>query len=64
MDEANTERRHRCPDCGSYDIRRDHRRGILERWALTLFGTRPYQCIECGHRFWDSPLGDGRSYTD
>jgi len=62
--EATSDRFHQCPHCGSDLVRRDHRKGLFERWALRLLGTRPYHCVECGRRFWDRPLGDDSSYID
>jgi DNA-directed RNA polymerase subunit RPC12/RpoP len=41
----------KCPYCqDSGRIRRSHRRNCFER-LLSLFGTLPYRCGECGNRF-------------
>jgi DNA-directed RNA polymerase subunit RPC12/RpoP len=40
-----------CPQCGSADYRRSKRRGILERFALSLIRLLPYRCHECNARF-------------
>jgi len=42
-----------CPQCGSADYRRSKRRGILERFALSLVKLLPYRCDECNARFYN-----------
>ena len=39
-----------CPGCGSTDIARRRRRGILAQVRAT-FGLWPYRCLDCGKRF-------------
>ena len=50
-----TARGHRCHACGSALIHREVPSGPIERWLLPLVGRRPYQCLDCGRRFWDRP---------
>ena len=40
-----------CPRCGSTNVRRSRRRGLLERVLLRLLGLRPYRCEDCDERF-------------
>lgn len=42
-----------CPKCGSSDIRRATRRGLLDA-LLRPFGYDPYRCKLCMKRFRDS----------
>jgi transposase-like protein len=42
-----------CPQCGSADYRRSKRRGILERFALSLIRLLPYRCHDCNARFYN-----------
>jgi hypothetical protein len=39
-----------CPRCNTDEVDRSHRRGLGERFA-SLFGSLPYRCQHCGHRF-------------
>jgi len=39
-----------CPLCGSEDILRSHRRGVLERTILLLLLLRPFRCRQCSAR--------------
>jgi hypothetical protein len=39
-----------CSECGSTDIARGRRRGILAQVRAT-FGLWPYRCLDCGKRF-------------
>jgi len=48
-------RGHRCQACGSALVHREVPVGPVERWVLPLLGRRPYQCLDCGRRFWDRP---------
>jgi hypothetical protein len=53
-------RSHRCRACGSALVHRELSVGLVERWVLPLLGRRPYQCLDCGRRFWDRPrIGRG-----
>ncbi|PYN60712.1 MAG: hypothetical protein DMD90_25575 [Candidatus Rokuibacteriota bacterium] len=53
-------RSHRCQACGSALVHRELSVGLVERWVLPLLGRRPYQCLDCGRRFWDRPrIGRG-----
>ena len=38
-----------CPLCGSKDILRSHRRGLIE-WTLLLLFLRPFRCRQCSAR--------------
>ena len=40
-----------CPSCGSCELRRTHRIGVLEKILSEVFGLRPYRCKECDDRF-------------
>lgn len=46
---------HRCPKCGSKLIERAKRQDLLERLVLFLRRKRPYKCLDCDYRFYDSP---------
>lgn len=51
-DAASTPVPHRyCPKCGSTDIRKSRREGLLERHVFPLLRLRPYRCIYCYRRF-------------
>lgn len=39
-----------CPLCGSEDVLRSHRRGILEWTVLLLLLLRPFRCRQCSAR--------------
>lgn len=39
-----------CPNCRSKDIRRSHRRNLLER-LLSFVCIYPFRCDSCGERF-------------
>jgi hypothetical protein len=43
-------RTRQCPLCGSEDILRSHRRGILEWTVLLLLLLRPFRCRQCSAR--------------
>jgi hypothetical protein len=57
-------RLHQCPRCASYVVNRNRQTGVLERCLLSLFGIRPYLCVECGCRFWDRLLGTNRGAAE
>lgn len=39
-----------CPRCGGLDVRRMHRRGVVDR-AWAAFGVRPYRYLDCDRHF-------------
>ncbi|MGH9775186.1 MAG: hypothetical protein ACRD50_09600 [Candidatus Acidiferrales bacterium] len=39
-----------CPSCQSLDVRRSHRKGLLETFVLPFLLLRPYRCNECQNR--------------
>jgi hypothetical protein len=39
-----------CPLCGSEDVLRSHRRGVLEWTVLLLLLLRPFRCRQCSAR--------------
>ena len=39
-----------CPKCSTDRAHRAHRRGLKDH-LISLFGSYPYRCHECGHRF-------------
>lgn len=41
----------RCPDCGSSDVARSHRRGATETLLLRLLARVPLRCLACKTRF-------------
>ena len=41
-----------CPRCGSDEVRRSHRRGLVELLILPIFLRRPYYCNRCMRRFY------------
>jgi hypothetical protein len=45
-------RSHKCPICGSTDIRRSRRRGIAEQIACRLTPVRPFRCNTCDSRIY------------
>ncbi len=47
----------RCPHCGSRDIQRSRRRGLLERLFLPVVLRRPFKCERCLHRFYGYSIG-------
>jgi hypothetical protein len=42
-----------CPACGSLDVRRSHRRGLLEVVLLPLLLLRPFRCEDCTRRHYN-----------
>ena len=45
-------RRHRCPMCGSRDVRRSQMRGLWERGLLKTAGVKAYRCERCDVRYY------------
>ena len=39
-----------CPLCGSEDVLRSHRRGVLEWTILLVLLLRPFRCRQCSAR--------------
>jgi hypothetical protein len=39
-----------CPKCENLDVRRSHRKGLLETFLYPIFLVRPYRCNECKSR--------------
>jgi alkylhydroperoxidase family enzyme len=39
-----------CPKCNSFDVRRSHRKGLLEALIQPLFLLRPFRCNACQFR--------------
>jgi hypothetical protein len=44
-----------CPYCGAGQIRKVHRRGIIEQHLFKVFNLCPHRCIECYQRFYARP---------
>jgi hypothetical protein len=42
-----------CPSCKSLDVRRSHRRGLLETMILPLLFLRPFRCEDCRKRHYN-----------
>lgn len=42
-----------CPACRSFDVRRSHRRSLLEVVVLPLVLLRPFRCEDCGKRHYN-----------
>jgi transposase len=40
-----------CPECGSRNVRRTHRKNLFERTVLSLLWLRPFRCNDCDRRF-------------
>jgi predicted RNA-binding Zn-ribbon protein involved in translation (DUF1610 family) len=47
----------KCPDCGSAELRRSRRHGMMERVILPFLGWSPYRCDECDTRFYRRTRG-------
>ena len=45
-------KRHRCPMCGSGDVRRSHMKGLWERGLLKAVGVKAYRCESCDARYY------------
>ncbi|MFZ0819244.1 MAG: hypothetical protein WAM91_04190 [Candidatus Acidiferrales bacterium] len=45
-----------CPYCGSFDVRRSHRRGLSEVLFLPLVLLRPFRCEMCDRRHYNMIL--------
>src|SRR5579884_2421115 len=43
-----------CPDCGSTNVSRSHRRNLVERAAAPV--ALPWRCQMCGRRFYETQL--------
>ena len=50
---------HLCPTCGLVSLRRCGRKGLWERYVLTIFGIYPWRCGRCRTRFRLSDRGAG-----
>jgi ribosomal protein L37AE/L43A len=50
---------HRCPMCGSRDVRRSQMRGLWERALLKTVGVKAYRCECCDARYY----GHGETET-
>ena len=46
-----SDRKRRCPKCGSGDIRHSARSGLMDS-LMGLFQRRPYRCRNCRKRFY------------
>ena len=42
-----------CPECRSFDVRRSHRRSLVEVVILPLLLLRPFRCEDCGKRHYN-----------
>lgn len=40
-----------CPSCGSRNVSRSHRRGLVDKLLGAMY-VRPYRCLECDRRFY------------
>ncbi len=40
-----------CTDCQTNEVRRTHRKGLIERWVLPRFSIYPFICGMCYRRF-------------
>lgn len=49
-----------CPVCSTKDVYPSHRKGVLERSALTWIGVLPYRCGHCRTRFFRFARKDPR----
>jgi len=45
-----------CPYCGSREVWRLHRRGLVERYLFPVFHLVRHQCSVCDHRFYGRDL--------
>ena len=59
---GDNDRKLECPACGSADVRRSARHGLLESLMKRVF-VLPYRCIACRSRFFRLTLGF-RSHVD
>jgi ribosomal protein L37AE/L43A len=48
----NAKHRHKCPVCGSPEVRRATRKTVFEVYILPLVKLHPYRCSECDKRFY------------
>ena len=53
-----------CPHCGSSEVFRSHRRGMMERYLLPIIGVRPVRCVCCDARFYRLKHSDGPESQD
>jgi len=53
-----------CPNCGSSEIFRSHRRGAVERYLLRAIRVRPFRCVNCDARFYGLKHSDGPESQD
>jgi len=51
-----------CPACEGVDLRRTHRRTVLD-WVYSPFTIRPYRCHDCNGRFHAMPSLRGLGST-
>jgi len=39
-----------CPSCGSSEVSRSKRKGLLELALNSIFNIKPYRCLKCDYR--------------
>lgn len=54
---------HKCPECGSGEVRRSQMRGFLERGVLKALGARAYRCEGCDRRYYEFKRIDAKDKT-
>jgi len=42
--------KHTCPQCGSREVRRSKKHGLLEQLVSRVLSIHPYRCEECDYR--------------
>ena len=47
-----SDKRHKCPMCGSGEVRRSQMRGLWERGLLKTVGVKAYRCEHCDARYY------------
>jgi len=53
-----------CPDYGSSEVFRSHRRCAVERYLLRAIQVRPFRCVNCDARFYGRRASYGPTSQD
>jgi len=59
----NRSSRRSCPACGGHHVRRSRRNGLVERVLLRVVFIRPYRCLLCDKRFYNTLAFPFRQYN-
>ena len=53
-----------CPQCGSSDVTRSKKKGLLDRTISSIFHIKPYRCRKCDYRHYRFRPDTGHAHGD